>query len=70
MTPHNLRLLEIYASLPSTAVVPVPVAAAVKGVSDKTIRRNYELIPVSDGRVGVRKGQLETYRSTRQGASQ
>jgi hypothetical protein len=36
----------------------VPVAAAVKGVSDKTIRRNYDLVPVSDRRVGVRKRDL------------
>jgi hypothetical protein len=54
--------LKIYENLPPSAVLPVPVAAAVKGVSDKTIRRNYELIPVSDGRVGVRKGDLEATR--------
>ena len=60
MTPHNQRLLKIYETLPNRAVIPVPVAAAVCGVSDKTIRRNYTLLQVSDGRVGVLKEHLES----------
>jgi hypothetical protein len=34
------------------------VAAAVRGVSDKTIRRNFPLVLVSKRRVGVRKSDL------------
>jgi hypothetical protein len=56
--PHDLRLLKLFDTLPGSAVLPVAVAAAVKGVSDKTIRRTYKLIPVSDRRVGVRKRDL------------
>jgi hypothetical protein len=59
LTPQNFRILQMYAALPNSAVVPVPVAAAVKGISDKTVRRTYRLISVSDGRVGVRKEALE-----------
>jgi hypothetical protein len=58
MKPHDLHLLKLFDDLPGSAVVPVPVAAAVIGVSDKTIRRNYTLVPVSDRRVGVRKRDL------------
>ena len=63
LTARNIRLLEIYASLPPSAVVPKAVAAAVKGVSEKTITRNYTLVPVSDGRVGVVKSVLESGRT-------
>ena len=58
MRSHDLRLLEFFEDLPNSAVLPVAVAAAVKGVSDKTIRRTYKLVPVSDRRVGVRKRDL------------
>lgn len=58
MRSHDLRLLRIFEDLPDSAVLPVAVAAAVKGVSDKTIRRTYKLVPVSDRRVGVRKRDL------------
>jgi hypothetical protein len=56
---RDLHFLKIYEHLPPSAVLPVSVAAAVKGVSDKTIRRNYTLTAVSGGRVGVRKELLE-----------
>jgi hypothetical protein len=58
MKPHDLHLLKLFDDLPGSAVLPVAVAAAVKGVSDKTIRRTYKLVPVSDRRVGVRKHDL------------
>jgi hypothetical protein len=58
MNSHELRLLRIFDDLPPTAVVPVVVAAAVRGVSDKTIRRNFPLVLVSKRRVGVRKSDL------------
>ena len=59
MKPHDLHLLKLFDALPGSAVLPVAVAAAVKGVSDKTIRRTYRLIPGSaDRRVGVRKRDL------------
>lgn len=59
LTAQNLRLLKIYPSLPPTAVIPIPVAGLVRGLSDKTIRRRYPTVAVSDGRVGVRKEVLE-----------
>jgi hypothetical protein len=65
MKPHDLHLLKLYDDLPNSAVVPVAVAAAVKGVSDKTIRRNHELVPVSNRRVGVRKRDLAAMEAAR-----
>lgn len=58
MNCRDIRLLEIFEHLPPTAVLPVAVAAAHQGVSEKTIRRNYTLIPVSDRRKGVLKRDL------------
>jgi hypothetical protein len=60
---RDLRLLKLYEYLPLTAVLPVSVAAVIKGVSEKTIRRNYATVPVSDGRVGVQKKLLEADRT-------
>jgi hypothetical protein len=56
---HDLHLLKIFEHLPPTAVLPIAVAAAHEGVSEKTIRRNYTLIRVSDRRKGVLKGDLQ-----------
>jgi hypothetical protein len=53
--PRDLHLLQIFEHLPPSAVVPVAVVAAVDGTSEKTVRRNYKLVQVSDRRVGVRK---------------
>ena len=58
MRPHDLRLLQIFEALPATAVLPIAVAAAHEGVSEKTIRRNYTLVQVSDRRKGVLKKDL------------
>jgi hypothetical protein len=55
---RDLHILKLYDHLPLSAVIPVSVAAAIKGVDEKTIRRNYSLVPVSDRRVGVRKCDL------------
>jgi hypothetical protein len=48
-----LELLENFDSLPPTAIVPIPVAAAWRGISEKTIRRNFSLVVTSDHRRGV-----------------
>jgi hypothetical protein len=41
------------------------VAAAHQGISEKTARRLYPLVDVSDGRVGIRKGDLGQPREVR-----
>jgi hypothetical protein len=47
-----LELLKNFDSLPLTAIVPIPVAAAWRGISEKTIRRNFPLIATSERRRG------------------
>jgi hypothetical protein len=56
---RHLELLENIDRLPPSAVVPIPVCAAWKGLSEKSIRRLYPLTAVSDCRVGVRKQDLD-----------
>jgi hypothetical protein len=51
-------ILEEVPHLPPTALIPIPVAALIEGVSRKTIRRNYELEKISEHRHGVRKKNL------------
>jgi hypothetical protein len=51
-------ILEEVPHLPSSALIPIPVAAVIEGVSRKTIRRNYELEKISECRQGVRKKHL------------
>ena len=51
-------LLKNFNSLPPSAVLPVPVAAAYRGISERTVRRDFPLIRTSAGRVGVRKRDL------------
>jgi hypothetical protein len=58
LSHQNRRLLALFDELPSSAVVPLKIAAAYKGVSEKTIRRIFPLIEVSPRRVGVRKVDL------------
>jgi hypothetical protein len=55
---RDRHLLRIYDDRPERAALPITVAAAILGISDRTIRRNFKLIPVSDGRVGVLKSEL------------
>lgn len=58
MQSRDLHLLQIFDYLPASAVVPVAVAAAIEGTSEKTVRRNHTLVQVSERRVGVRKRDL------------
>jgi hypothetical protein len=59
VTPHFLKILENLDRLPPSAVVPIPVVALYHGVSEKTVRRTYRLIAVSEGRMGVRRADLD-----------
>jgi hypothetical protein len=58
MKPRYVELLKNFDSLPPTAIVPIPVAAAWRGISEKTIRRKFQLIATSEYRRGVRKSEL------------
>jgi hypothetical protein len=50
LSHQNRELLALFDELPSSAVVPLKIAAAYKGVSEKTIRRLFTLIEVSPRR--------------------
>jgi len=64
MSPERIaEILSRIASMPGSAVVPVAVAAAHDNVSPKTVRRHYELVPISPGRQGVRVDYLRRERS-------
>jgi hypothetical protein len=65
MKSRHLELLQNFDSLPPSAVLPLAVAAAHQGISEKTARRLYPLVDVSDGRVGIRKGDLGQPREVR-----
>jgi hypothetical protein len=58
LKPRYVELLENFDSLPLSATVPIPVAAAWRGISEKTVRRNYPLVATSEYRRGVRKADL------------
>jgi hypothetical protein len=58
LNPRYIELLKNFDSLPPTAIVPIPVAAAWRGISEKTVRRNFPLIVTSEQRRGVRKADL------------
>jgi hypothetical protein len=64
LSRFHRRLLEEFPYLPPTAIVPLPVAAAVDGVSTKHVRRNYELEQISNHRWGVLKKNLRAGRET------
>jgi hypothetical protein len=55
--PATERLKAI-STLPDSAVVSVEVAALHDGVGEKTVRRNYPLIKISERRYGVSVGYL------------
>jgi hypothetical protein len=57
ITPAAERLKAI-PTLPDSAVVSVATAALHYGVGEKTVRRNYPLIRLSEGRYGVSVGYL------------
>jgi hypothetical protein len=65
MKARHLELLKNFDSLPDSAVLPIPVVAAHQGLSEKTVRRIYQLENVSDHRKGVRKGNLGQRRELR-----
>jgi hypothetical protein len=50
--------LKLIPNLPDSAVVSIAVAALHDDVSEKTIRRSYPLIKISERRYGVRVGYL------------
>jgi hypothetical protein len=50
--------LKLIPRLPDSAVVSVAVAALHDDVSEKTIRRSYPLIKISERRYGVSVGYL------------
>jgi hypothetical protein len=52
------EILAKFDELPNDAIVPVAAAAALHSVSDETVRRKYDLVRLSAGRVGVRVGTL------------
>jgi hypothetical protein len=52
--------LKLIPNLPDSAVVAVAVAALHDDVSEKTIRRSYPLIKISERRYGVRVGYLRS----------
>jgi hypothetical protein len=58
LKPRYVELLKNFDSLPPTAIVPIPVAAAWRGISEKTIRRKFQLVATSEYRRGVRKSEL------------
>jgi hypothetical protein len=58
LSRFHRKLLEEFPYLPPTAIVPLPVAAAVEGCSVKHVRRNYKLETISEWRKGVRKKDL------------
>jgi hypothetical protein len=53
-----LYLLKIFDSLPQSAVLPIPVAAAILGISQKTVIRKLPLVKISVKRSGVRKADV------------
>lgn len=57
MSPPE-EILKRFADLPDSAVVSTMVAAMHDNVSDRTVRRNYPLIKLSDRRYGVSVGYL------------
>jgi hypothetical protein len=52
------EILKRFADLPDSAVVPTAVAAMHDNVSERTVRRNYPLIKLSERRFGVSVGYL------------
>jgi hypothetical protein len=58
LSPHYQNILKQLASLPDSAVVPLPVAAIHEGVSVKTIKRNYPRVKMTERREGVQLGYL------------
>jgi hypothetical protein len=61
MSPERVaEILSRIAELPGTAVLPVAVVAVHDGVDQKTVRRNYPLVELSPGRLGVQVSFLRS----------
>ncbi len=59
MTREEIRKkLQEISILPDTAVIPVPVVAVHDGVSERTVRRNYPRVRLTERREGVLLGYL------------
>jgi hypothetical protein len=67
MKPRYVELLSIWDALAPSTKLPVPVVAAHEGVSEKTVRRIYQLHRVSDGRGAVLKSDIGHPRVRRRG---
>lgn len=65
MTPRNLEILQHLDLLPPSAIVPIEVVAMYRGISEKTARRIYRTVAVSERRLGVRRGDLDQPREIR-----
>jgi len=52
------KILQQIPNYPDTAVVPVAVVAAHDNVHERTVRRNYPLIKLTERRHGVSVGYL------------
>jgi hypothetical protein len=57
MSPLD-EILKRFSDLPDSAVVPTAVAAKHDSVSERTVRRTYPLIKLSERRYGVSVGYL------------
>jgi hypothetical protein len=67
MSPTE-KILRDFDKLPDSAVVPTKVAALHDHVSERTVRRNYPLIRLTERRYGVTVGYLR-HRKAKAGAS-
>jgi hypothetical protein len=62
------QILKDFDKLPDSAVVPTSVAAKHDHVSERTVRRNYPLIRLTERRYGVTVGYLR-HRVAKAGAA-
>jgi hypothetical protein len=62
LSPHYQQILKNIPLLPDIAVIPVPVAALIEGVSRRTIKRTYPRVKLSEHREGVLLGYLRRKR--------
>ena len=67
MSPAE-KILKDFDKLPDSAVVPTKVAAQHDHVSERTVRRNYPLIRLTQRRYGVTVGYLR-HRELKAGAA-
>jgi hypothetical protein len=59
LSPHYLKLLSIVEHLPPSAVSPVSVVAAYRGISVRQVKRDFSLIKMGQRLVGV---EVRNYR--------